>query len=125
MGADALRDLLGEDGLTLELVDDAMEKIQNAFQDQKEIEEALHMGNEELANDYYSEQDMEDELSELIQQEASLHTPTPPPKIIPQNNANINSELSRLNQMFSSVKSVPVDSPATASSSFVKEKELA
>lgn len=114
MGADALRDLLGADSLTLESVDDAMQKIQSALDDQKEIEEAMTMG--DISG--YTDQDMEDELSQLIQDSpspASIPLPASPPPL----DANVNSELSRLNQMFSSVKNVPCQSPSK------KEKELA
>jgi hypothetical protein len=123
MGADALRDLLGEDGLTLESVDDAMQNIQTALEDQKEIEEALRTGNEEVQQqNEYDEEDMENELSQLIQQEATITTP---PILSPQpQKANAYSELSRLNQMFSSVKSFPSTSPSVEEEE-EREREMA
>lgn len=107
MGADALKDLLGADGLTIESVDEAMEKIQNVLQDQKEIEEAMRMDLGEFNDD-----DIEQELAQLIQQEspspASIPLPPSPPIELPTattattTSDPVNSELSRLNRMFSS-----------------------
>lgn len=117
LGADALKEILGDDGLTLESVDEAMQKIQNALEDQKEIEDALYTGNNEISE--YNDEDMENELSQLIQEEARVSSPpkkvSSPPS--PKKEENINSELSRLNQMFSSVQSVPKNAK--------REKELA
>lgn len=132
LGADALKEILGDDGLTLESVDEAMQKIQNALEDQKEIEDALYTGNNEISE--YNDEDMENELSQLIQEEARVSSPptkisspptkvSPPPTKVssppptPKKEENINSELSRLNQMFSSVQSVPKNTR--------REKELA
>ncbi|KAI7897422.1 Snf7-domain-containing protein [Mucor mucedo] len=115
MGADTLRDVLGSDGLTLESVDEAMQNIQSAFEDQKEIEEAMKMG--DISE--YADEDLEDELSQLIRESpspASIPLPVSPP---PVPDTNVNSELSRLNQMFSSVKNVPRQGPSK------KEKEYA
>lgn len=103
MGADALKDILGKDGLTIESVDEAMEKIQNVLQDQKEIEEAMRMDLGE-----FDDQDIEQELAQLIQQEspspASIPLPPSPPIEPPTAAATspVNSELFRLNRMFSS-----------------------
>lgn len=115
MGADALRDVLGSDGLTLESVDEAMQNIQSAFEDQKEIEEAMQMG--DISE--YADEDLEDELSQLIRDSpspASIPLPLSPPPAI---DTSVNSELSRLNQMFSSAKNVPRQAPSK------KEKEYA
>lgn len=108
MGADALKDILGSDGLTLESVDEAMEKISTVLQDQKEIEEAMKMDLSE-----FTDEDIEQELSQLIQQENTNNSNSPSPASIPlPPSPPINpprvaspaadSELSRLNQIFSS-----------------------
>lgn len=116
MGADALKEVLGADGLTVESVDDAMQNIQSAFEDQKEIEEAMKMG--DISE--YADEDLEDELSQLIRDSPSpASIPLPASPSPPVADTNVNSELSRLNQMFSSVKSVPRQSPSK------KEKEYA
>ncbi len=114
LGADTLKDLLGEDGLTLESVDEAMQKIQNALENQKEIEDAINMGNNEISE--YNDEDMEDELSQLVQEEARVSSPP-----LPKKEANVNSELSRLNQMFSLVQSVPTTKTKVDEEKKVKE----
>lgn len=141
MGADALRGLLGQDGLSIESVDDVMQKIQDTFEDQKEIEDALMMGNEEISG--IDDDEIENELSQLVQEEhISTKTPSPVPvqvqlpKKLPAASASsitadtassVNSELSRLNQMFSSVKGVPtsITPPPSAENEGTKQKELA
>lgn len=120
LGADALKGLLGADGLTLESVDEAMEKIQNALHDQKEIEDAIGVGNNEISG--YNDDEIEDELSQLIEDEARVSTP-PLKQSKPE--ANVNSELSRLNQMFSSVKNVPNTTSTTDNTKTEKQREYA
>lgn len=141
MGADALRGLLGQDGLSIESVDDVMQKIQDTFEDQKEIEDALMMGNEEISG--IDDDEIENELSQLVQEEhISTKTPSPVPvqvqlpkkspaasasSITADTASSVNSELSRLNQMFSSVKGVPtsITPPPSAENEGTKQKELA
>ena len=111
LGADTLKSLLGQDGLTLESVDEAMEKIQNALENQKEIEDAIYTGNNELSE--FTDHEIEDELSELIQEEARVSSPpvkstspiSPSKPTSPTSEEKVNSELARLNSMFSSSKS--------------------
>lgn len=121
MGADALRGLLGQDGLSIESVDDVMQKIQDTFEDQKEIEDALRMGNEDIAG--IDDDEIENELSQLVQEEhiydktpstVPVHIPSPSRNLtqpgaapLSSDTASVNSELSRLSQILSPVKSVP------------------
>lgn len=123
MGADALRGLLGQDGLSIESVDDVMQKIQDTFEDQKEIEDALQMGNENIAG--IDDDEIENELSQLVRDEHIYSkTPSPVPVQAPSpsrhstqpeaaaapllsDTASVNSELSRLSQILSSVQGVP------------------
>ncbi|KAI8886930.1 hypothetical protein K501DRAFT_176641 [Backusella circina FSU 941] len=109
LGADALRNLLGGEGLSLESVDDAMQNIQNALRDQKEVEDAIKMGNDDIANlSGYSDTDLEQELSQLMEEDAQTISKPPPTTIRPPP-LPANSELARLNQMFSNIKSIPTD----------------
>jgi len=132
MGADALRGLLGQDGLSIESVDDVMQKIQDTFEDQKEIEDALKMGNEDIAG--IDDDEIENELSQLVQDEhiySKTPSPVPVQVSLPNKKADtvgVDSELSRLNQILSSVKSVPssiTPPPTRESGESLKEKELA
>jgi len=144
MGADALRGLLGQDGLSIESVDDVMQKIQDTFEDQKEIEDALQMGNEDIAG--IDDDEIENELSQLVRDEHIYSkTPSPVPVQTPSpsrhstqpeaaaplasDTASVNSELSRLSQILSSVQSVPssITPPSSkeTSSESSKKKQLA
>lgn len=132
MGADALRGLLGQDGLSIESVDDVMQKIQDTFEDQKEIEDALKMGNEDIAG--IDDDEIENELSQLVQDEqiySKTPSPVPVQVSLPNKKADkvgVDSELSRLNQILSSAKSVPssiTPPPTRESGESLKEKELA
>jgi hypothetical protein len=118
LGADALRNLLGGEGLSLESVDDAMQNIQNALRDQKEVEDAIKMGNEDIASlSGYSDTDLEQELSNLMEEDAKPPPNTQPAIIQPtmtqpqhlSQPSPANSELARLNQMFSNIRSIPTD----------------
>ncbi|KAI8638209.1 Snf7-domain-containing protein [Parasitella parasitica] len=122
MGADALRGLLGQDGLSIETVDDVMQKMQDALDDQKEIEDALMMGNNGISG--INDDDIERELSQLAYDE-HVYSKEPPPVPIQvqlpvkrapdeasltSDTGAVNSELSRLNQMFTTVQNVPSSS---------------
>jgi hypothetical protein len=100
MGADALRSLLGEDGLSLESVDETMEKIQAVLQDQKEVEDALQIGTEDMMDTT----EVEQELLDLIEQDSETIPQTIPKDTLPKDTLP-NSELSRLNQMFAAAAS--------------------
>lgn len=100
MGADALRGLLGEDGLNIDSVDETMEKIQTVLQDQKEVEDALHIGTEDMMD--VDNTEVEQELFDLIEQEKDLTKTEPKQKDVSSSSSLPNSELSRLNQMFTS-----------------------
>jgi hypothetical protein len=138
LGADALRNLLGGEGLSLESVDDAMQNIQNALRDQKEVEDAIKIGNEDIASlSGCSDTDLEQELSDLMEEDAKPPPSTQPAIAQPITTLTIttqpittqpittqptvtqpqhlsqpspaNSELARLNQMFSNIRSIPTD----------------
>jgi GTPase SAR1 family protein len=104
MGADALRSLLGEDGLSMESVDETMEKIQTVLQDQKEVEDALHIRTEDMMDTDTDE--VEQELLDLIEQEQDFKKAKPISEHAPTISLP-NSELSRLNQMFASSLNEP------------------
>lgn len=110
MGADTLKSLIHYEGLDYKSVNDVMEKVQQALDDQKEIDEALQMQVDDN-NTMIDEQDLEHELSELLkeeQQQQQQQQPEPSSsKQVLKDATNDKleenkSELARLNQMFSS-----------------------
>ncbi|PHZ14555.1 uncharacterized protein RHIMIDRAFT_235328 [Rhizopus microsporus ATCC 52813] len=101
VGADTLRDLLGQDGLSIETINDVMEKVSNSLQDQNEIEEAMQSGMNDTIP--YNDQEIEAELAQLIEKEEPVVEAKENKEVNPvidNNNNNIQSELARLNQMF-------------------------
>ncbi|KAI7897525.1 Snf7-domain-containing protein [Cokeromyces recurvatus] len=125
MGAKALKNLLGKDGLSVESVDDAMEKIQSVLQDQKEIEEALRIGTEDI-NDV-DDQEIENELNELIKDYDKVAIP-PSKHVTDHKEADddhVQSELSRLNHLFSSVKNTPTNLSSENQTSANRKQEFA
>lgn len=101
VGADTLRDLLGQDGLSIETINDVMEKVSNSLQDQNEIEEAMQSGMNDTIP--YNDQEIEAELAQLIEKEEPVVEAKENKEVnavIDNNNNNIQSELARLNQMF-------------------------
>lgn len=105
MGADALRDILSKDGLTVAMVDEAMHKMETAFADQKEVEDAIAAGIEEanLAQmpSGFEDDALEQELADLEQQEHVVdrqQTKSLPPP------SHSESELARLDHILSSLK---------------------
>ncbi|KAI8347646.1 Snf7-domain-containing protein [Blakeslea trispora] len=123
-GADTLKSLLGDNGLSVESVDEAMSQLQYVLQDQKEIEDAMKMGMDDISAMDTDSTDIEDELSHLIQEEEQQKQQQQQQKLdisrapsVP-NTQPIQSELSRLNQMFSqsdSNQSRRLESPEFAS----------
>ncbi|CAO3692824.1 unnamed protein product [Rhizopus stolonifer] len=116
-GAGTLRDILGQDELSIETIHEIMAKVSDSLEDQKEVEEAMQTGMEDNSFD----QDIERELEELVEKETKppvikpvVETPeikeikSSPKKqttttIIPVESSS-NSELARLNQMFTSIR---------------------
>ncbi|KAI9480279.1 MAG: Snf7-domain-containing protein [Benjaminiella poitrasii] len=125
MGASALKSLLGKDGLSIESVDDAMEKIQTVLDDQKEIEDALQIGTDDFLN--IDDDEIENELSQLIKESDSESTVAKKDSNTMTTTAVADSELSRLNHLLASVKETPTthnrNPSLTANES--REKELA
>ena len=98
-GADTLKSLLNDNGLSVESVDEAMSQLQYVLEDQKEIEDAMKMGMDDISAMDTDGVDIEDELSHLIQEEKEQPDISKAPSV--PTTQPIRSELSRLNQMFS------------------------
>ena len=64
VGTDTLKSVIKESGLTPESVEDTMDKLSDVLADQKEIEDALHIGSEQVVN--ISDDDVEEELEKLV-----------------------------------------------------------
>ncbi|KAI8067342.1 hypothetical protein BDF21DRAFT_345538 [Thamnidium elegans] len=93
MGADALRVLLNDKNLSS--IDETIEKVQDSLQDQKQVEEAMTVANQQVMDTYLpavDEQELEQELNELEQKQVSLTKPI-----------NTESELSRLQNVLSTL----------------------
>ncbi|KAI8388382.1 Snf7-domain-containing protein [Radiomyces spectabilis] len=132
-GASALRAILRDSDLTVDSVDEVMTKLQSAFEDQKEVEDAIAMGSEETMNSQLPGLDMDElqrELDSYAESETSLlpEKSTPPPRaasMAPGEHPSLSvpisppapstsppimdSELARLNQVLSSIKTPPKD----------------
>ncbi|KAI7884696.1 hypothetical protein K492DRAFT_214110 [Lichtheimia hyalospora FSU 10163] len=133
MGADALQSILSKEDLSLATVDEAMFKVQKAFEDQKEVEDAIVMGTEE-ANNRVSELDddeLEKELEDLqreeiaVQQEQEQRPPlrqvtqsAPPPD-------RSESELARINNLFQQLRKTDTPPTTTPRLQQPKQKMLA
>lgn len=70
MGANILRSLLSDK----EAVEETMDKLQDTLEDQKKVEEAIKMGNEDISNQTIgmTNEDLEDELDSLTTTTASI-----------------------------------------------------
>lgn len=78
MGANALKNVLSSADLDVDNIDLTMDKVQDAFADQKEIDDALQLSMNEVHEAQYegvSNEDLELELAELEQLEAKEHVP--------------------------------------------------
>ncbi|KAI9488809.1 Snf7-domain-containing protein [Zychaea mexicana] len=71
IGADALRNMVSDQDLSVEAVDEALFNVQQAFQDHKEVEEAIMGGVDQASRVHIAddEEELEKELAELEQQE--------------------------------------------------------
>lgn len=145
MGAGTLQDLLGKDELSIETINEIMDKVSDSLSDQKEMEEAMTTGMEDVSP--YNDQEIEQELAELIEKETKpviassptiKHVPSSPKqteeaKSAPKETTTIipaecesQSELARLNQMFTSIRNTPINTSAiTADKDRQHQLELA
>lgn len=98
MGANALRNLLNRQELKIDSVDKTMENIQETLNDQKEIEEAMMNGHEDISNQQFDHEELEQELNDLKREQQPAVVPSLPPPI------DTESELLRLQTVFSSLK---------------------
>ncbi|KAI9365277.1 hypothetical protein BD770DRAFT_313281 [Pilaira anomala] len=97
MGANALRVLLNDKNFSS--IDETVEKVQDTLKDQKQVEDAITLGNQEVMDTYLpsmSEQELEQELNSLetTNQHAAVHLPKP---------IETESELLRLQNVLSSL----------------------
>lgn len=106
MGADALRSILKDNNITVEMVDATMVKLGDVMEDQREVETALSQGMEDVNQTQFpiDEDELENELRELDEKEAQIkelpprqETASAPPP------AHTESELARLNALMASV----------------------
>lgn len=119
MGADALQSILSKEDLSLATVDEAMFKVQKAFEDQKEVEDAIVMGTEEANNRVpeLDDDELEKELEDLQreemaaqqqQQQQLLSSPSRPPLRQVTQSApppdRSESELARINNLFQQLR---------------------
>ncbi|KAI8143088.1 Snf7-domain-containing protein [Fennellomyces sp. T-0311] len=125
IGADALRSILGNEDLSVDTVDQAMMKVQEAFDDQKEVEDAIVGASDQINQTDNDQEDLERELAELehqeqqrLQQEQRLQEQqhilqepqrqvTPPPRQTTQSApppSPAESELARINNIFGMLK---------------------
>lgn len=116
MGADALQSILSKEDLSLATVDEAMFKVQKAFEDQKEVEDAIVMGTEEANNRVpeLDDDELEKELEDLqreemaAQQQQLLSSPSRPPLRQVTQSApppdRSESELARINNLFQQLR---------------------
>ncbi|KAF7730977.1 hypothetical protein EC973_001023 [Apophysomyces ossiformis] len=104
VGADALRGVLKSNDLSVSSVEETMQRMQNALEDQKEVEDAIAMGTEEtlqiqgIADESELEQELEaiQSFQEKQKKEAQrVELPAP---------IDTESELARLDQVLASLK---------------------
>lgn len=89
MGADTLKNFIHYEGLDIQSIDDVMQNVQMALEDQKEIDDAFKM---DTSSDFVDEEQLEHELSELIKEKAAP---------LPNKEQRPTSELARLNEILS------------------------
>lgn len=138
MGADALRNILQKDDLSIAMVDEALLKVQRAFEDQREVEDAIAQRVEETNQSQvppdFDEEALTKELEDLEAQAGSppsnIREPSPP---IPMSEpppprqetvsaplpSQSESELVRLDQIVASLRQAgqpPTKIPSSGSS---------
>jgi hypothetical protein len=97
LGTDTLRGLLDGKEFNVDHVDQTMEKIQETIEGQKQVEEAMALGHEEIANQQFnvSQEELEQELEGLQKEEPRSVNLTQP--------IDTESELLRLQSVLSSL----------------------
>jgi hypothetical protein len=118
LGADTLRGLLDGKEFSVDHVGKTMEKIQETLDDQKQVEEAITMGHEEIANQHYnniSQEELEQELEGLQKEEIRPVNLTQP--------IDTGSELLRLQNVLSSLNHTYV-LPDPSTEQDINKKEL-
>jgi chromosome segregation ATPase len=103
MGADALRALLDRKDLNIDSIDKTMEKIQDTLEDQKQVEEAITIGNEDISNTYLPEVDDEELERELDSLEMKSNSSNRHPTVNLTQPIDTESELLRLEKVLSSL----------------------
>lgn len=98
LGADVLRRLLDGKELNVDHVDKTMEKVQETLDDQKEVEEAISAGQEEIVDQQFnvSQEELEQELEGLQREEEPQSVNLTQP-------VDTESELQRLQNVLSSL----------------------
>ncbi|ORY92157.1 Snf7-domain-containing protein [Syncephalastrum racemosum] len=106
MGADALRSILKDNNITVEMVDATMVKLGDVMEDQREVETALSQGMEDVNQTQFpiDEDELENELRELDEKEAQMkELPSRQESVSAPPPAHSESELARLNALMASV----------------------
>lgn len=70
LGADALRTILNDKDLNAESIEKTMEKVQDTLEDQKDIEEAITSGSDQVSKTYLldvNDEELEKELDSLVE----------------------------------------------------------
>ncbi|KAI7852395.1 Snf7-domain-containing protein [Circinella umbellata] len=147
IGADALRSILSNQNLSVDTVDEAMLNVQQAFQDQKEVEDAIVDGVDQAnrLNIEEDDEDLEKELAELEEQEQEqqkrmlflqkeqeqeqrpVREISPPPRHITQSApppSPAESELARINDIFGKLKKVQSPPSKIPSSALASTKKF-
>ncbi|KAI9321073.1 Snf7-domain-containing protein [Dichotomocladium elegans] len=109
IGADALQSVLRDGKLSVATVDEAMLKVQEAFEDQKEVEDAINMGAEQASKfTDVDDDELEKELQELERQQEDVSLATSPPLRKTVQSApppsRTDSELARISHLFSQLR---------------------
>ena len=121
MGADALRSILKDNNITVEMVDATMVKLGDVMEDQREVETALSQGMEDVNQAQFpiDEDELENELRELDEKESQLKelpsrqetTSAPPPSHSESELARLNALMASVGQSASPPRHSPVQSP--------------
>ena len=72
MGTSTLKGIIKESGITPESVEDTLDQLSDVLADQKEIEDAFHIGTDGIMG--IRDDDVEDELEKLVKEEKDQET---------------------------------------------------